>query len=59
MFPMKSRKKFSITIPNDEKEDGIAVTNCIKVSDEIMETIMEKGAGEAMNRYNNFGKTEA
>ncbi|MBQ7036735.1 MAG: aminoacyl-tRNA hydrolase [Clostridia bacterium] len=41
------------------KEDGVSVTNCIKVSDGIMETIMEKGVGEAMNRYNSFGKTEA
>ncbi len=41
------------------KEDGIAVTNCIKASDEIMETILEKGCGEAMNRFNSFGKTEA
>ncbi len=41
------------------KEDGVAVTGCIKASDEIMETIMQKGAGEAMNRFNGFGKTEA
>ena len=41
------------------KEDGIAVTRCIKVADEIMEIIMQKGAGEAMNRFNGFGKTEA
>ncbi|MBE7063578.1 MAG: aminoacyl-tRNA hydrolase [Clostridia bacterium] len=41
------------------KADGIAVTNCIKASDEIIETIMRHGAGEAMNRFNGFGKTEA
>ncbi len=41
------------------KEDGIGVTTCIKEADGIIETIMEKGAGEAMNRYNGFGKTEA
>lgn len=41
------------------KEDGIAVTRCIRETDGIVETIMEKGAGEAMNRYNSFGKTEA
>lgn len=41
------------------KEDGIRVTDCIKVSDSIMETIMKMGAGEAMNRFNGFGKSEA
>ena len=41
------------------KEDGIRVTDCIKVSDTVMETIMKMGAGEAMNRFNGFGKTEA
>lgn len=41
------------------KEDGKAVTDCIKVSDSIMETIIKSGAGEAMNRFNSFGKTEA
>lgn len=41
------------------KEDGIRVTDCIKVSDSIIETIMKMGAGEAMNRFNGFGKSEA
>jgi len=41
------------------KEDGVAVTRCIKAADEIMEIIIQKGAGEAMNRFNGFGKTEA
>lgn len=41
------------------KEDGIKVTDCIKVSDSIMETIIKMGAGEAMNRFNGFGKAEA
>ena len=41
------------------KEDGVAVTRCIKEADGILEIIMAKGCGEAMNRYNSFGKTEA
>lgn len=41
------------------KADGVAVTTCIKAADEIMETIMQYGTGEAMNRFNGFGKTEA
>ncbi|MBE7025784.1 MAG: aminoacyl-tRNA hydrolase [Ruminococcaceae bacterium] len=41
------------------KEDGVAVSTCIKVADEIMETLMRYGVTEAMNRYNGFGKTEA
>ncbi len=41
------------------KEDGMAVTKCIRVADTIMETIFSKGVKEAMNQFNGFGKTEA
>ncbi len=41
------------------KADGLAVTTCIKAADEILETIMRSGVGEAMNRFNGFGKSEA
>ncbi len=41
------------------KEDGQGVRGCIAVTEKIAETIFTKGVGEAMNRFNNFGKTEA
>ena len=41
------------------KDDGIAVTTCIKEADAILETIMREGVQSAMNRFNGFGKTEA
>ncbi len=41
------------------KEDGAGVKSCIEVADKIAETFLAKGAGEAMNQFNSFGKTEA
>ncbi len=49
----------SHVLGNFSREEGVAVTGCVKVSDAIMETILKEGAGEAMNRFNGFGKTEA
>lgn len=39
-------------------DDGVRVTACIRKTDSIIETIMKSGAGEAMNRFNSFGKTD-
>ncbi|MDD6309214.1 MAG: aminoacyl-tRNA hydrolase [Clostridia bacterium] len=44
---------------NFSYEDGVQVTKCIRVTDEIIETILTNGVGEAMNRFNGFGKTES
>ncbi len=41
------------------KDDGVAVTTCIKEADAILETIMNEGVQAAMNQFNSFGKTEA
>ena len=38
------------------KQDGIEVTNCIKLTDKICETIISSGVSEAMNKFNGVGK---
>ena len=38
------------------KQEGIAVTSCIKYTDKICETIIASGVGEAMNKFNGVGK---
>lgn len=41
------------------KQDAVMVTDCIKLSNQIIETIIHYDAVEAMNRFNGYGKTEA
>lgn len=37
---------------NFSKEDGVAVTNCVKKTDEIIKCIINTGTADAMNKFN-------